>query len=111
MRQRVLNHDDVHLIRTSGMPDRHWANLRNVSVKAVRAARIGQTWHTHPTPPDAEWRLKGRRLPSARNASLEPDRLPGLTDEDRSISRALTQWPRVDCSTPGTGPLESEGIS
>jgi hypothetical protein len=42
----------VHLIRTSGKPDTHWARIWRLHVQTIRAARRGESWSHVQTPPD-----------------------------------------------------------
>lgn len=57
MKARVLTPETVHAIRTSGLTDPHWARVLGVSCNAVRLARVGRTWKSHPTPPDIAARV------------------------------------------------------
>lgn len=53
-----LTADRVHRIRTEGRTDRYWERLYRVSAKTIGAARRGDTWCDHPTPPDNKPRVK-----------------------------------------------------
>lgn len=53
-----LDPERVHLIRTSGKPDRYYATLWCMTDQAIRKARTGITWENHPTPPDTAPRVK-----------------------------------------------------
>lgn len=44
-----LNAKRVELIRTSGLPDAHWARIWRLRPDTIRAARTGQSWRDHPT--------------------------------------------------------------
>jgi hypothetical protein len=48
----------VHILRTVPEPDTVYARRWRVAVKTVRAARVGDTWADHPTPPDKKPRAK-----------------------------------------------------
>lgn len=48
----ALTAEDVHRIRTCGLPDADLARELNVSCKVILDARRGRTWQDHPTPPD-----------------------------------------------------------
>lgn len=54
-----LNPTRVHLIRTSGKTDAHWARIWRVTTRTVNEARRGLTWANHPTPPDTKPRVRG----------------------------------------------------
>lgn len=49
----MLTPSRVHELRTAQKTDTHYARLWRVSEKTVLRARLGQTWASHPTPPDA----------------------------------------------------------
>lgn len=53
-----LNSAQVRTIRTANLPDTHFATLYKVTRGTVRAARIGDTWANHSTPPDVAPREK-----------------------------------------------------
>jgi hypothetical protein len=111
LRQSALTPEDVHLIRTSGLPDSHWEQLLGITRTCVQKARVGVTWTTHPTPPD-----KARRATSNRKGGRpQVDRLPQMSIAEIETSRLLARWPApnadaLNCSTLGTGPLEPESI-
>ena len=50
---RMLTPERVHLIRTSGYTDSHWARVWRLQDGTVRDARRGTTWKNHSTPPDS----------------------------------------------------------
>jgi hypothetical protein len=56
-----LTSEQVALVRTSGLTDRHYERLWRISAKAIRDARVGNTWRGHPTPPDKKPRGKRGR--------------------------------------------------
>jgi hypothetical protein len=58
--RRALTFDRVHLIRAAGKSDGHWASFWLMTVAAIRDARTGRTWASHPTPPDTKPRGPGR---------------------------------------------------
>ena len=90
-RPHVLTHDDVHRIRTEGMPDTHWERLLGVSRTCVQKARVGVTWQKHPTPPDKAERVNSQRAGGRK----ETNNLPQMSSRDQMVSRALIRWPRV----------------
>lgn len=47
-----LTPDRIHIIRTGGYTDTHFARLWRLRTKTIREARCGLTWKNHPTPPD-----------------------------------------------------------
>lgn len=51
---RNLTDERVHLIRTAGKTDRHYASLWRLTIGSIRDARVGNTWRDHPTPPDTK---------------------------------------------------------
>jgi hypothetical protein len=51
-RLRRLTARQVHLIRTSGKPDIHYARLWRMTAGAIYDARTGKTHADHETPPD-----------------------------------------------------------
>lgn len=61
MRPRLLSFEQVHEIRTAGLTDAYFERLYKVPVRAIRYARIGYTWKSHPTPPDTKPRYPGGR--------------------------------------------------
>lgn len=54
----ALTPERVTLIRSSGLPDTHWARIWRVSAQTIGAARRGETWRENPTPPDTKPRVK-----------------------------------------------------
>jgi hypothetical protein len=59
----MLNPTRVHLIRTSGLTDTHWARIWRVHTRTINEARRGLTWADHPTKPDTKPRGKGGSHP------------------------------------------------
>jgi hypothetical protein len=51
----------VHMIRTSGLPDRHFARIWRKHPQTIRNARIGVTWRDHSTPPDTKPRGQAKQ--------------------------------------------------
>jgi hypothetical protein len=89
VRARVLNHDDVHRIRTENRSDSYWEKELGVTRTCVQKARVGVTWQRHPTPPDTVSRLKSQRRGGGRP---ESDNLPQMTEAERLVSMALRKW-------------------
>ncbi len=54
-----LTDENVGLIRTSNLPDSHFAKLYNVDRRTIRLARIGRTYKNHPVPPQTQTRPRG----------------------------------------------------
>lgn len=80
----MLTHADVHSIRTEGLTDAYFADLYGVSRSHVRAARIGEAYRGHPTPPDTRRRSQGgRRAPIEAVYAVE---------RPQTISQALRAW-------------------
>ena len=54
----MLTAQRVIMIRTSGLPDTHWARIWRLHVQTIRAARRGETWQHVDTPPDTRTRVR-----------------------------------------------------
>jgi hypothetical protein len=67
-----LTPDRVHIVRTAGKSDRHFERLWRVSAQAIRDARVGNTWATHPTPPDTRPRVRHGNWGDSPNDSSNP---------------------------------------
>jgi hypothetical protein len=93
MRAPVLTHETVHRIRTEGLSDTYWERTLGVTRTCVQKARVGITWQTHPTPPDAAPRVMNN--PGGRKGRAETSNLPQMSDVDRTLSQLLAKWPRV----------------
>lgn len=105
MRKPALTSEMVHEIRTAGLSDAHWERLLGVTRTCVQKARVGVTWITHPTPPDAA----PRATSNDKGGRPEKQSLPQMSLAERKVSQMLARWPRVEHSLD-TGRLESEDI-
>ena len=103
----MLTSEQVHAIRTSGLSDSYWERLLDVTRTCVQKARVGVTWTTHPTPPDTT----PRPTSNGKGGRPETQPLPQMSLAEREVSQMLAKWPRAECSTLGSGPLEPENIS
>lgn len=85
MKHPLITFQQVHDVRTSGLPDAYWERQLGISRAAIQKARVGVTWKTHPTPPDT----KPRTATPVRKSAPETFLPTSL------VSRALANWPRV----------------
>lgn len=58
----MLTSHQIHLIRSSGLTDSHWAQKLKVQRQTIYYARTGRTHADHPTPVDTVPRKGGGRM-------------------------------------------------
>lgn len=91
MRRPILTHEQVHEIRTSGLPDSYFERLLGVTRTCVQKARVGVTWIGHPTPADTRSRMDDEH----KGGRPQAEPVPQMSQAEREVSRLLASWPRV----------------
>jgi hypothetical protein len=77
----------VEFIRTAGLTDSFLSRKFGFTISAIRAARTGASYRSHPTPPDKRPRLQG-----GRKAPPQARYKPETTATSNTISTALRGW-------------------
>jgi hypothetical protein len=82
MAKQILNDEQVHWIRTSGLTDAHMARTLGIGYVTVHNARRGITFKEHPTPPDTTHRKPGGKTSGTVAVASEKNcGVPALTFE------------------------------
>jgi hypothetical protein len=91
-----LTDDQVHRIRTSGLPDEYFAKLYGQCKDSIGNARRGRTYKNHPTPPDVVGRSGGGRYARSDLTLRREAQHLEIETKDLALFQRLRAWTEID---------------